>query len=62
MLDPHAHFHSLHHMMEVSHSEEQGTYEYGSSRCEALQEQRQHAGPEGPFFRQGRYHLIPPPD
>jgi len=61
MLDAHSHFYPLHYMMEVSHPEEQRTHEYGSSRCEALQEQWQHASPEGPLLRQRSDHLISPP-
>lgn len=38
VLDAHSHLHSLHHVMEVSHPEEQGAHEYGSGRGEALQE------------------------
>lgn len=50
VLDAHSHLYPLHYMMEVSHPEEQGAHEYGSSRCEALQEQRQHASSESPFL------------
>jgi len=47
--------------MEVSYPEEQGAHEYGSSWCEALQEQRQHASSESPLLGQWSDYLISPP-